>query len=88
MDPSTAYIDVDVQIGADTVIYPAVQIYGHTVIGEDATVHSFTRLSNAKNGARSVALEGSIIVDSEIGQDVSVGPYAHLRMLRAILPAR
>jgi bifunctional UDP-N-acetylglucosamine pyrophosphorylase/glucosamine-1-phosphate N-acetyltransferase len=79
-DPSTAYIDVDVQIGADTVIYPAVQIYGHTVIGEDAIVHSFTRLSNAKIGARSVVLEGSIIVDSEIGQDVSVGPYAHLRM--------
>src|SRR5262249_27941716 len=31
-------------------------------------------------GARSVALEGCIVVDSEIGEDVSIGPYAHLRM--------
>ena len=80
MDPATAYIDADVQIGADSIIYPAVQIYGNTVVGEDAAIHSFTRLSNARIGARSVVLEGSIIVDSEIGQDVSVGPYAHLRM--------
>jgi bifunctional UDP-N-acetylglucosamine pyrophosphorylase/glucosamine-1-phosphate N-acetyltransferase len=25
-------------------------------------------------------LEGCIVVDSEIGEDVSIGPYAHLRM--------
>jgi bifunctional UDP-N-acetylglucosamine pyrophosphorylase/glucosamine-1-phosphate N-acetyltransferase len=80
IDPDTAYIDADVEIGADTVIYPSVQIYGRTVIGEDSTIHSFSRVSDSKIGARSVVLEGSIVVDSEIGDDVSVGPYAHLRM--------
>jgi bifunctional UDP-N-acetylglucosamine pyrophosphorylase/glucosamine-1-phosphate N-acetyltransferase len=79
VDPDTTYIDADVQIGADTVIYPSVQIYGQSVIGDDATIHSFSRISNSKVGARCLVLEGSIIVDSVLGEDVSVGPYTHLR---------
>jgi len=80
VDPQTTYIDDTVQIGADSVVYPSVQIYGQTVIGEDATIHSFSRISNSKIGTKSVVLEGCIVVDSTIGDDVSIGPYAHLRM--------
>ncbi|HLQ76124.1 MAG TPA: bifunctional UDP-N-acetylglucosamine diphosphorylase/glucosamine-1-phosphate N-acetyltransferase GlmU [Terriglobia bacterium] len=79
IDASSTFIDVDVQIGADSVIYPSVQIYGSSVIGEDATIKSFSRISNSQIGARSTVLEGCIIVDSVVGEDVSVGPYAHLR---------
>jgi bifunctional UDP-N-acetylglucosamine pyrophosphorylase/glucosamine-1-phosphate N-acetyltransferase len=79
LDPNTTYIDADVVIGADSIIYPSVQIYGKTVIAEDTTIHSFSRVSNSKIGARSIVLEGSIIVDSAVGDDVSIGPYAHLR---------
>jgi bifunctional UDP-N-acetylglucosamine pyrophosphorylase/glucosamine-1-phosphate N-acetyltransferase len=80
MDPETAYIDSGVEVGADTVIYPSVQIYGQTVIGEETTIHSFSRITNSRIGDRSVVLEGCIVVDSAIGEDVSIGPYAHLRM--------
>ena len=80
IDPDTTYIDADVQIGLDSVIYPGVQIYGSTTIGEDVTIRSFCRISNARIGARSVALEGCVIVDSTLGEDVSIGPYAHVRM--------
>jgi bifunctional UDP-N-acetylglucosamine pyrophosphorylase/glucosamine-1-phosphate N-acetyltransferase len=80
VDPATAFIDVGVEIGAHTVIHPFVRIEGRSVIGEDAVVHSFARLTHSRIGARSVVLDGSIIVDSIIGDDVSVGPYAHLRM--------
>ena len=80
IDPGTAYIDGDVRIGADTVIYPSVQIYGPSVIGEEATIHSFSRIANSRVGARSVVLEGCVVVDSALGEDVSIGPYAHLRM--------
>jgi bifunctional UDP-N-acetylglucosamine pyrophosphorylase/glucosamine-1-phosphate N-acetyltransferase len=79
IDPQTTYIDADVEIGADTTIYPSVQIYGQTVIGEDATIHSFSRITNSKVGARSVVLEGCIVTDSTVGGAVSLGPYAHLR---------
>jgi bifunctional UDP-N-acetylglucosamine pyrophosphorylase/glucosamine-1-phosphate N-acetyltransferase len=80
IDPETAYIDAAVQIGADSVIHPSVQIYGTSIIGEETTIHSFSRISNSKIGARSVVLEGCIVADSTIGESVSIGPYAHLRM--------
>lgn len=80
VDPDSTFIDDAVEIGADTVIYPSVQIYGRTKIGEDVTIHSFSRISNAAIGSNSTILEGCIVVDSSLGQDISVGPYAHLRM--------
>jgi bifunctional UDP-N-acetylglucosamine pyrophosphorylase/glucosamine-1-phosphate N-acetyltransferase len=80
VDPDSTFIDDAVQIGADTVIYPSVQIYGQTNIGEDVTIHSFSRLSNVSIGSRSTILESCVIVDSSVGEDISVGPFAHLRM--------
>jgi bifunctional UDP-N-acetylglucosamine pyrophosphorylase/glucosamine-1-phosphate N-acetyltransferase len=84
VDPATVYIDAEVEIGPDTTIYPSVQIYGRTVIGEDASIHSFSRISNSRIGARSVVLEGCVVNDSTVGENVSIGPYAHLRMGTAL----
>jgi bifunctional UDP-N-acetylglucosamine pyrophosphorylase/glucosamine-1-phosphate N-acetyltransferase len=80
IDPSSAFIDSEVQVGPDSVIYPSVQIYGRTVIGEDVTIHSFSRISNSKIASRCTVLEGCVVVDSAVSEDVSIGPYAHLRM--------
>jgi bifunctional UDP-N-acetylglucosamine pyrophosphorylase/glucosamine-1-phosphate N-acetyltransferase len=79
IDPDSTFIDVDVHIGADTVIHPSVQIQGQTFIGEDVTIHSFCRITNSKIGARSVVLNGCVVVNSTLAEQVSVGPYAHLR---------
>ena len=79
LDPETARLDADVQIGADSVIYPSVVIEGRSVLGADVTVRSFSRISESKIGDRSVVLEGSVISDSEVMEDVRLGPYAHLR---------
>jgi bifunctional UDP-N-acetylglucosamine pyrophosphorylase/glucosamine-1-phosphate N-acetyltransferase len=79
MDPASTFIDVDVQIGPDSVIFPSVQIYGPTVIGEDVTISSFSRITNAQIGSHSIVLEGCIVDDSKIGEDVTIGPYARLR---------
>lgn len=78
MHPETVYIDADVQIGADSIIYPSVQIYGRTIIGEDAAIRSFCRITNSEIGARVTVLEGSLISDCTIGEGVSVGPYSNL----------
>jgi bifunctional UDP-N-acetylglucosamine pyrophosphorylase/glucosamine-1-phosphate N-acetyltransferase len=80
IDPDSTFIDDDVQIGMDTVIHPFAQIYGRTSVGDDVTVHSYTRISNSQIGAGATLLEGCIVVDTAIGQETSVGPYAHLRM--------
>jgi bifunctional UDP-N-acetylglucosamine pyrophosphorylase/glucosamine-1-phosphate N-acetyltransferase len=79
LDPSSTFIDVDVQIGADSVIFPSVQIYGPTTIGEDVTIRSFSRITNAQIGSRTTVLEGCIVDDSKVGEDVTMGPYARLR---------
>jgi bifunctional UDP-N-acetylglucosamine pyrophosphorylase/glucosamine-1-phosphate N-acetyltransferase len=79
VDPDTTFIDADVQIGADTIIHPSVQIYGQTVIGEDATIHSFSRISNSRIGARTTVLESCIMDDSTLGEEVTIGPFTRLR---------
>jgi len=79
LDPGSTFIDVDVKIGADTVVYPSVQIYGPSVIGEDVTIRSFSCITNAQIGSRTTVLEGCIVDDSKVGEEVTIGPYARLR---------
>jgi bifunctional UDP-N-acetylglucosamine pyrophosphorylase/glucosamine-1-phosphate N-acetyltransferase len=79
VDPESTFIDGDVQVGADAIIYPSVQIYGRAVIGDDVTIHSFSRLTNSRIGARSIVLEGCIVDDSTLGEDVVLGPFSRLR---------
>src|SRR5207247_9111986 len=77
-DPRSTVIDEDVRIGDASVLYPSVQIYGDTVIGDDVTIHSFSRISNSTVGPRSTVLEGCVVVDSALGADVAIGRYARL----------
>lgn len=79
LDPSSTLIDSDVAIGADTIIYPSVQIEGRSVIGDDVTLRSFSRISNCKIGSGSTLLEGCVIEDSTLGEKVTIGPYTRLR---------
>jgi bifunctional UDP-N-acetylglucosamine pyrophosphorylase/glucosamine-1-phosphate N-acetyltransferase len=79
MDPANTFIDARVEIGPDSVLYPSVQIYGETVIGEDVEIHSFSRISNSRIGAHSSVLESCVIDDSVVGENVTIGPFARLR---------
>jgi bifunctional UDP-N-acetylglucosamine pyrophosphorylase/glucosamine-1-phosphate N-acetyltransferase len=46
-DPSTAYVDDEVEVGADTIIEPCVVIRGRTVIGARCRIRSGARLTDA-----------------------------------------
>jgi bifunctional UDP-N-acetylglucosamine pyrophosphorylase / glucosamine-1-phosphate N-acetyltransferase len=80
IDPSHAYISPDAQIGRDTIIYPDVAIEGMSVIGEGCVIRSGARISNSRLGDNVVVKDHSLIVDSEVASNCSVGPFAHLRM--------
>jgi bifunctional UDP-N-acetylglucosamine pyrophosphorylase/glucosamine-1-phosphate N-acetyltransferase len=80
IDPSHAYIGPEAQIGADCIIYPDVSIEGKSVIGEGCVIRSGSRITNSRLGNNVTVKDHSLIVDSEIGPNCSVGPFAHLRM--------
>src|SRR5207245_11197761 len=48
--PETCIIDTDVEIGADTVLEPFVQILGNTRIGADCRIRSYTVINNSALG--------------------------------------
>ena len=48
IDPATTYIESDVSIGQDTIIYPGTMIAGQTVIGEDCLIGPHSKLRIAK----------------------------------------
>jgi bifunctional UDP-N-acetylglucosamine pyrophosphorylase/glucosamine-1-phosphate N-acetyltransferase len=79
IDPAATYLEPELEIGQDTVIYPNTSITRLSRIGARCVVGPNTRLSHATIGARSEVRE-SVIVDSTIGADCEVGPFAHIRM--------
>ncbi len=78
IDPDTTYLEPELMIGRDTVIYPGTSISLLTEIGERCVVGPHTRISDAKIG-NDVEIRESVIVQSEIGDDSFVGPFAHIR---------
>ncbi|MFD3261967.1 bifunctional UDP-N-acetylglucosamine diphosphorylase/glucosamine-1-phosphate N-acetyltransferase GlmU [Paenibacillus lentus] len=78
IDPQSTYIGADVQIGADTILYPGTSLSGNTLIGEDCVIGPGTEINNCKldNGAK---VKHSVLMDAEVGSEATVGPFAYLR---------
>lgn len=80
-DPATTYIGREVSVGVDTVIHPGVSLEGRTTIGAGCEIHSGVRIMDSRIGRRVVVYNHCIITEATIGDDASVGPFAHLRNL-------
>ncbi len=78
IDPDNTYISVDAKIGRDTTIYPGTMIIGETVIGEECVIGPNTEIKNCKIDHKTT-IRQSVAHDSEIGSEVQVGPFAHIR---------
>jgi bifunctional UDP-N-acetylglucosamine pyrophosphorylase / glucosamine-1-phosphate N-acetyltransferase len=80
IDPSHAYVSAEAQIGRDTVIHPNVMIEGKSVIGEGCVIRAGARITNSRLGDNVTVKDHSVITDSQVESNCSVGPFAHLRM--------
>lgn len=78
IDVNSAYIESDVEIGNDTIVYPGAMLKGKTKIGSNCIIGMNCSISNSTIGDYT-EVESSTIVDSTVGENTTVGPYAYLR---------
>lgn len=78
VDPATTYIDAEVEIGQDTVIYPMTFLRGRTKIGRECHIGPMTTIVGSRL-ADGVVVEQSVVEQSVIASTAKVGPFSHLR---------
>ncbi len=79
LEPTSTFIDCEVEIGSDTIIWPGVVILGQTQIGSDCLIESNVRIENCRIADRVQVRHCSVVTDSRLGNEVQVGPFAHIR---------
>ena len=78
IDTNSTYIESDVEIGNDTIIYPGVMLKGNTKIGSNCVIEMNSAIENSTIGDNT-EVKNSTIIDSVVGENTTVGPYAYLR---------
>jgi bifunctional UDP-N-acetylglucosamine pyrophosphorylase/glucosamine-1-phosphate N-acetyltransferase len=78
VNSATTFIDDDVVIEPDTVVHPFSVIARGSWIAAGCSIGPGSHILASQIGARSRVLS-STIEDSTVGEDVTIGPYAHLR---------
>ncbi len=79
VDPEATYIDREVKIGRDSVIYPNCHLLGRTSLGIGCLVEPGCKIANTQAGNRVTIKASSVISECRIEDHVEVGPFAHLR---------
>ncbi|MCX6067749.1 MAG: bifunctional UDP-N-acetylglucosamine diphosphorylase/glucosamine-1-phosphate N-acetyltransferase GlmU [Chloroflexi bacterium] len=78
IDPASTYIEAEVSLGRDTVVWPNTYLFGKTSIGQNCQIgpNSHIRDTMIGNGCTVLmsVLEGAVLED-----DVDMGPFARLR---------
>jgi bifunctional UDP-N-acetylglucosamine pyrophosphorylase/glucosamine-1-phosphate N-acetyltransferase len=77
--PETCVIDPEVEVGADTILEPFVQLLGRTRIGSDCRIRSFSIISNSQIADNVLVRPGCIIDQSSVSAGAQLGPYSHIR---------
>ncbi len=78
IDPATTYLEMGVQAGPGTVIYPNTTISGETIIGRDCRIGPNSVIVDSRIGDRCEVF-ASVLEGAELEADVDVGPFSHLR---------
>jgi len=77
--PETCVIDAEVEVAADTVIEPFVQLLGRTHIGGGCQIRSYSVIEDCTLGEGVLVRQSCILTDSTVGNGAKIGPFAHLR---------
>ncbi|MGI6038016.1 MAG: bifunctional UDP-N-acetylglucosamine diphosphorylase/glucosamine-1-phosphate N-acetyltransferase GlmU [Limnochordia bacterium] len=78
LDPASTFIDVQVEIGPDTILYPGVILEGNTTIGEESLIGPRVRIVDSRLGS-GVQVSESTLMECRVGDGATIGPYAYIR---------
>lgn len=79
IDPSSVWVGPEVTFEGEAIVYPDVQIWGHTSIGSGSSIGGFSTLRNAVL-EKSVTLNGyCLIEDSVLMHGSKAGPFCYVR---------
>ncbi|MEZ5243624.1 MAG: NTP transferase domain-containing protein [Acidimicrobiales bacterium] len=76
-DPTTTYVDIDVQLEADVTLHPGVMLRGATTVGRGTEVGPGCHLADSRIGAN-CRLEQTSAELATVGDHARVGPFAVL----------
>jgi bifunctional UDP-N-acetylglucosamine pyrophosphorylase/glucosamine-1-phosphate N-acetyltransferase len=79
IDPEQTYVEPQVEIGPDTILYPGVCIGGATRIGRGCLIESQVQVRDCRIDDRVHVKAGSVLEGSQVGAETAIGPMAHLR---------
>ncbi|OIO10834.1 MAG: UDP-N-acetylglucosamine diphosphorylase/glucosamine-1-phosphate N-acetyltransferase [Elusimicrobia bacterium CG1_02_63_36] len=78
LDPNHTYVDVDVEIGQDSVIHPGTILRGKTKIGKGCEIGPFSVIQDSQIG-NECSVINSYMEEARLHEKSSVGPFARLR---------
>ena len=85
VDPGSTWVDADVTLAADVRLEPGTSLRGATEVGAHSVVGPLSTLIDTKLGA-GVSVPHSYLVECEVLDGCSVGPFAYLRPAASLAP--
>jgi bifunctional UDP-N-acetylglucosamine pyrophosphorylase/glucosamine-1-phosphate N-acetyltransferase len=78
IDPTSIYIEPEVTLGLDTILWPGTYLHGSTQIGTGCVIGPNTIIKDTKVGDNCTLL-ASVLECAVLEDHVEMGPYCHLR---------
>jgi bifunctional UDP-N-acetylglucosamine pyrophosphorylase/glucosamine-1-phosphate N-acetyltransferase len=78
INPASCYIDQQVEVGQDTIIYPNCQLRGETKIGANCVLDSDCIITDSVIGS-GCNITKTVMNQATVGDNANIGPFAYLR---------
>jgi bifunctional UDP-N-acetylglucosamine pyrophosphorylase/glucosamine-1-phosphate N-acetyltransferase len=78
VDPTSVWLDADIELSPDVVLRPGVQLHAGTVVGPGAVIGPDSTLSGCAIGAGATVVR-THAVDAVVAEGAQIGPFAYLR---------
>ncbi len=86
LSPASTWIEAEVSVGPETIIYPGAVIEGPTVIGRNCRIFPNAHIIGSILGDDVQVFSSTVIDDAVLENDVRIGPFARVRMKTVLRP--